>query len=84
MIADNVAKMVIEKKHELITKKNLYADPPLAIYMENRRWYDMMAELRGRMSPAAYDIFQSMGKTIFGCLIHRVLTEGHGIKVYEA
>jgi putative sterol carrier protein len=83
MIADDIARMLYDLRQEIYDRKASYAEPRMVIYIDNETWRKMISEINGPVSPAAMGLYESKGKELLGCPIHRVLTDGHGIKVYE-
>ena len=84
MIIDTVVGMIHNKLRKIyrssMTKPEVIN---LSIYIGVDTWYDMMCELNGPLSSVAYDISQNNGVRIMGHPIYRVLSDRHGIKVFE-
>ena len=84
MIVDDVADMIFQKRKAPYLKAD--REPIIAVYIEERVWADMMREVtgfKGAIAFAMLEIYQTQGRSFLGCDIHRVLSDGHGIKVFE-
>ena len=73
--------MVVEKRADIMRRKN--GKPSLVIYIDHKTWKEIMAELKGQMSAAAYSMYESMGNFIMGYKIYKVDDDNEHIKVFE-
>jgi hypothetical protein len=66
-------------------KRNQYSRtgefPELTVYIGREKWIEIMNELYGELSGAAYSMFYSEGKTIMDYKVYKVLEDDHGIVV---
>ena len=58
----------------------------LVIYIENSLWHELRRELiktENIFDNNYSDLIESNGKSFMGCEIYRVISDNHGIKIFE-
>lgn len=84
MIIDTVVGMIHDKLRKIYSSSvRGRSDINLSIYIGEDTWYKMMGELNGQLSSVAYDVLQNNGEFIMGFPIYCVISDRHGIKVFE-
>jgi hypothetical protein len=76
-IIDKIYKMHIE------AKKDEGGTPQFAVYIGRSTWHEMMGQLSGDISGAAWEIRQNKGERIAGCNVYQVIDDCHGWKVFR-
>jgi len=84
MVVEDLITTILKKRHSILEKSFRNKELRLEVYMEDDLWLRMVNEpVLGTNRGLVEDLYINHGKSIKGVPIHRVLTPGHGIKVFE-